>query len=137
MSISVPCPGCGRKLKAPDAAAGKRARCPDCQTVVTLPAVAGIGLTAAQSPPPPPPPEKDPFDEYDIAPDPVQAAPMITRAPAPPPPPPAPVKPSVSQSPTEWKIVRGGLTCVFFGMLGLAACLVLTIVIAFSSAMSA
>jgi hypothetical protein len=38
MAISVFCPKCGKKLKAPDTAAGKKARCPQCQTVLTLPA---------------------------------------------------------------------------------------------------
>jgi phage FluMu protein Com len=38
MAISIRCPQCGRKLNAPDTAAGKRARCPDCKAIVTLPA---------------------------------------------------------------------------------------------------
>jgi len=35
--ISVNCPSCGKRLQAPDSAAGKRAQCPDCQTVMQLP----------------------------------------------------------------------------------------------------
>ncbi len=37
MPISVNCPKCGKRLQAPDSAAGKRAQCPDCQTVMQLP----------------------------------------------------------------------------------------------------
>jgi hypothetical protein len=37
MAISMRCPECGRKLNAPDTAAGKRARCPHCKAIVTLP----------------------------------------------------------------------------------------------------
>lgn len=43
MTIIVKCPVCERQLRAPDTAAGKRAKCPKCQAVVELPA----------SPPPP------------------------------------------------------------------------------------
>ncbi len=41
MSIQVLCTGCQAKLKAPDTAAGKKTRCPKCQTVVSVPA-AGV-----------------------------------------------------------------------------------------------
>lgn len=37
MSISVVCPACSAKLNAPDAAAGKRVKCPKCQGPVTVP----------------------------------------------------------------------------------------------------
>jgi hypothetical protein len=90
MPISMKCPQCGKKLNAPDSAAGKRARCPHCKTIVTLPAAsapppdelldaepmqeqpqdeygmagdAGGGGGAA-----PPPPLGDEFGEYDMAP---------------------------------------------------------------------
>jgi MoxR-like ATPase len=43
-TIEFPCTGCGRTLKVPAAAAGKRASCPQCNTVATVPLV---------SPPPP------------------------------------------------------------------------------------
>ncbi len=36
MSITVACPKCGKNLKAPDSAAGKKGRCPDCGEVITL-----------------------------------------------------------------------------------------------------
>jgi hypothetical protein len=41
MPISMQCPTCGKKLNAPDSAAGKRARCPQCKTIVTLPSPGG------------------------------------------------------------------------------------------------
>ena len=37
MPISVNCPHCGKRLKAPDSAAGKRAKCPGCGKAVQLP----------------------------------------------------------------------------------------------------
>lgn len=38
MPISVVCPACQKKLKAPDNAAGKRTKCPGCQGVLEIPA---------------------------------------------------------------------------------------------------
>ena len=37
MPISVRCPSCGKKLKAPDSAAGKRAKCPQCGNAIKVP----------------------------------------------------------------------------------------------------
>src|SRR5262245_24576049 len=37
MSISVACSKCAAKLNAPDTAAGKKVKCPKCQTVLTVP----------------------------------------------------------------------------------------------------
>ena len=37
MPISVVCSGCQKKLKAPDSAAGKRTKCPACQSVIEIP----------------------------------------------------------------------------------------------------
>ncbi len=37
MAISFSCPTCGRKLKAPDNAAGKTTKCPGCGSPVTCP----------------------------------------------------------------------------------------------------
>jgi len=37
VSLSCQCPQCGKKLKAPDSAAGKRAKCPGCGNPVQLP----------------------------------------------------------------------------------------------------
>src|SRR5437879_5760857 len=39
MPISLPCPGCGRKLRAPDKLAGKTVACPHCAAKLTLPAL--------------------------------------------------------------------------------------------------
>lgn len=38
MPISCECPQCGKRLKAADAAAGKKAKCPDCGGAVPIPA---------------------------------------------------------------------------------------------------
>jgi hypothetical protein len=37
MPVTTKCPGCGRQISAPDAAAGRKARCPHCSTVVDIP----------------------------------------------------------------------------------------------------
>ncbi len=37
MPISVDCPQCGKTLRAKDAAAGKTAKCPSCQGLITIP----------------------------------------------------------------------------------------------------
>ncbi len=37
MAISFSCPRCGKKLKAPDNAAGKSSKCPGCGSPVTCP----------------------------------------------------------------------------------------------------
>jgi DNA-directed RNA polymerase subunit M/transcription elongation factor TFIIS len=39
MSISCECPECGKRLKAADSAAGKKAKCPDCGAAVPIPAL--------------------------------------------------------------------------------------------------
>lgn len=41
MPITVKCCDCGKALKAPDALAGKKAKCPDCGAVVVVPNLAG------------------------------------------------------------------------------------------------
>jgi len=38
MAIQFPCSGCGNQLSVPDSAAGKKARCPKCSTVIAVPA---------------------------------------------------------------------------------------------------
>ena len=84
MPITVFCPNCGKKLKAPDTAAGRKAKCPQCQTVLTLPAAGevsnevldaepvqgGMGLPPQQSGP-----ETYPTNESD-------EIPMAEQAPA-------------------------------------------------------
>src|SRR5687768_14068972 len=47
MPIQISCTGCQSKLKAPDTAAGKKIKCPKCQTVVPVPAGAASGNGAA------------------------------------------------------------------------------------------
>jgi phage FluMu protein Com len=37
MPISITCTGCDKKLKVPDAAAGKKIRCPACKAVIAVP----------------------------------------------------------------------------------------------------
>ena len=37
MSISTECPECGKRLKAPDSAAGRKAKCPQCGAAVPIP----------------------------------------------------------------------------------------------------
>jgi phage FluMu protein Com len=77
MAISIHCPGCGKKLNAPDSAAGRKARCPHCKTVVTLPMMGApqedevLDAEPVAAPPPPYPgvgianePESD---EYGLA----------------------------------------------------------------------
>ena len=54
--ISVQC-ACGKKLKAPASAVGRKAKCPACGNVLTI-----------EPPPPPPPAEDDPLGAlYDLA----------------------------------------------------------------------
>ena len=36
--VRFPCPACGKQLKAPDSAAGRKSACPKCGTKVTVPA---------------------------------------------------------------------------------------------------
>lgn len=59
MPIPVVCGNCQTRLNAPDAAAGRKVKCPKCQTVMPVPAAAD-----AAPPPPPPPPAAggSPFD---------------------------------------------------------------------------
>ena len=45
MPQSVICHSCRKTLKAPDKLAGKRVRCPSCQTVVSVPAIPDAGPT--------------------------------------------------------------------------------------------
>jgi len=41
MSIPVTCPHCGKSVKAPDSAAGHKAKCPGCQGIIEIPAASG------------------------------------------------------------------------------------------------
>jgi hypothetical protein len=61
MPILVACPGCSTKLNAPDAAAGKRVKCPkpQCGMIVPVPAPAAAdpGFEVVEDEPAPPPPK--------------------------------------------------------------------------------
>lgn len=50
MPIQVTCTNCQKVIKAPDNLAGKRVKCPQCSTVLSIPGNASAG-TAAQRPP--------------------------------------------------------------------------------------
>ncbi|MBA4062306.1 MAG: hypothetical protein C0501_01105 [Isosphaera sp.] len=110
MPVEVSCPGCGLKLKAPDAMTGKKAKCKKCATSFRVPGAAAAGdsngdepLLSAMALPSPfdfdaPPaardvgslPSADPFD-FD--------APAARPAPPPPAPKPAPAPPKPAASP--------------------------------------
>jgi predicted Zn finger-like uncharacterized protein len=106
MSIVVTCPSCSANIKAPDAAAGKRVKCPKCTSTIAVPAAA-------------PPPAA--FDEFtDDAPpvsakggavQPYEKEEAADDAPAPPPPPP----------PADWESNRQtvGLLAILVGALGI------------------
>lgn len=76
MSISVTCPECGKGLKAPDAMAGKKAKCPGCDAVVPIPMTVVDAEEIDDEPPPlpskpkasskkPSKPKPQDEDEYD------------------------------------------------------------------------
>ncbi|WP_439621664.1 hypothetical protein [Gemmata sp.] len=58
MPIAVVCPGvgCGKKFKVSDEQAGRRAKCPACQTPLTIPAAAAPEAEPHQKPTAAPPP---------------------------------------------------------------------------------
>ncbi len=66
MSITFSCTGCGRTLKVADELAGRKAKCPQCQAILYIPAGPAAAVTPAPAAPerrriaPVPPPE-----EYD------------------------------------------------------------------------
>ncbi len=79
MPIEVRC-SCGKRLVAPDAAAGRRAKCPACSNILIVPQPAPVrAAQAAESPNAPSPalrpPADDADDDYRIAPDPEPAPP--------------------------------------------------------------
>jgi len=55
MPIPFQCPACNIKIKAPDAAAGKRLSCPGCKQVVAVPGTLGASAPIPFAEPPPPP----------------------------------------------------------------------------------
>ncbi len=88
MSISFQCPQCGKKLKAPDEAAGKSSKCPGCGGTVTCPEpIYDAEPLDAMSQPPP---GHDPYADLDddkpygvVEPQPGAAAPAEGRRPCP------------------------------------------------------
>ena len=70
MPIPVECPNCGKVVRAPDSAAGKRGKCPQCATVIDIPFAAPEAPAAPAAPTPkkkpaPVPPPVDDDDVYD------------------------------------------------------------------------
>jgi hypothetical protein len=61
MAISFECRECGKKLKAPDAAAGKSSKCPGCGAMITCPNPASAANQASR-PAPPAKPAKPPAE---------------------------------------------------------------------------
>ena len=60
MAITVRCPECGKRLQAPDSAAGKRAKCPNCSKVLVIPEPVYEAEEFAEEPAPAPAPEPAP-----------------------------------------------------------------------------
>src|SRR5436190_944638 len=50
MPISVACPACGAKLKAPDNAAGRTVKCLKCGEAIAVPSAAAVSPVPVQSP---------------------------------------------------------------------------------------
>jgi predicted RNA-binding Zn-ribbon protein involved in translation (DUF1610 family) len=84
MPISFTCAACGKKLKAPDNAAGKASKCPGCGAAVLCPEPVYDAELIAETPGGP-----DPFGDLDadqpyaMAPEPVQAPAAEARRPCP------------------------------------------------------
>jgi hypothetical protein len=74
MPIEFPCPTCRQQVRTPDAAAGKKGRCPSCGTVVIIPAPVAVVApgSISVSPPQPQPATSPPIQP--IAPPTVPAA---------------------------------------------------------------
>ncbi len=66
MPISFTCPRCGKKLKAPENAAGKSSTCPGCGTMVRCPEpIYDAEVVDTTLEPPRKPPGLDPYDDID------------------------------------------------------------------------
>jgi predicted RNA-binding Zn-ribbon protein involved in translation (DUF1610 family) len=84
MPISFTCPSCGKKLKAPDNAAGKSSKCPGCGSPVLCPEpVYEAELIAETAGGPDPFADVDANESYAMAPEPVQAPAAEARRPCP------------------------------------------------------
>jgi DNA-directed RNA polymerase subunit M/transcription elongation factor TFIIS len=64
MPISVKCPDCSQGLKAPDALAGKKAKCPKCGGIVPIPAAESDAIAVVNKRWPPVKEEIEEFDEF-------------------------------------------------------------------------
>ena len=72
MPISVACPTCGTKLKAPDNAVGKKVKCPKCASLVVVPAEsdeAASAISNAPAPAPKPTPRAEEPEEIEDIPE--------------------------------------------------------------------
>ncbi|MDY3557881.1 hypothetical protein R5W23_005730 [Gemmata sp. JC673] len=103
MPITLGCPSCGKRFRARDESAGKRVKCPYCQTAVPVPlpeegAAPTVPVEPAPSPPPPRPAPPRPAFESDLLP-PSQPRPAPSRPPV------APVRanrPEQPAAPADW-----------------------------------
>ncbi len=71
MPIEFSCPACRKQLRVADTAGGKRAKCPNCDTVVSVPAVSPFADQVQPAPPAgspfgaePPPRKDEPVNPY-------------------------------------------------------------------------
>jgi len=62
MTIEFRCTQCDKLLRTPDGTEGKKAKCPECGTVLTIPEPGQEVSPAALEPEPPPPPPRQPSD---------------------------------------------------------------------------
>ena len=54
MPLTIPCPSCKARLKAPENLIGKAVKCPNCQTAIAVKAPAEAPAPPARPPAPPP-----------------------------------------------------------------------------------
>src|SRR5262245_57961209 len=102
-SIEFHCTGCGRALKVPAAAAGKRASCPQCQAIVEVPvAFPSPTARATVAPTPPQPAGTDRHSSgQPVQPPPVANNPASVAWALPPQPPAAPPPPAHAPAGTK------------------------------------
>jgi hypothetical protein len=65
MSIIFQCPGCGKKLKAPDSAVGKSSKCPGCGGTATCPKLVYDAEVVEMTMAPEKPPGFNPYADLD------------------------------------------------------------------------
>src|SRR5919201_1810397 len=73
MSIKFNCPKCRRPFNVKDQYAGKKAQCPDCKQIITVPAAAPAAAPAS------PPPDLEALAAAALADEPKPAAPVEQR----------------------------------------------------------